>query len=99
MKTGARSAPAREEEAFRGSSRSGWELNPRHAPLEGPARIEAATDPGRLAADLASSLGCRRGREVRAGAASSGCSHTRRQCHFPLQATQGAKERSELELM
>ena len=92
MKTGARAAPAREEEAFRGSSRSGWELNPRHTPLEGPTRIEAATDPGRLAANLASTLECLRGQEVRAGAPSSGCSHARRQCHFPLQATQGAKD-------
>lgn len=73
-KIGARAAPAREEDAFRGSSRSGWELNPRDTPLGGPARAEAATDPGRLAANSASTLECRRGQVVRAGAPRSGCS-------------------------
>lgn len=73
-KSGARKAPAKEENAFGGSSWSGGELNPRDTPLGGPARTEAATDPGRLAANSASTLECRRGQVVRAGAPCSGCS-------------------------
>lgn len=73
-KSGARKAPAKEENAFGGLSWSGGELNPRDTPLGGPARTEAATDPGRLAANSASTLECRRGQVVRAGAPCSGCS-------------------------
>lgn len=73
-KSGARKAPAKEENVFGGLSWSGGELNPRDTPLGGPARTEAATDPGRLAANSASTLECRRGQVVRAGAPCSGCS-------------------------
>lgn len=72
-KSGARKAPAKEENAFGGLSWSGGELNPRDTPLGGLARTEAATDPGRLAANSASTLECRRGQVVRAGAPCSGC--------------------------
>lgn len=105
-KSGALEAPAREEASFRGSSRSSWELNPRDTPLGGPARTEAATDPGRLDANSASALECRRGQVVRAGAPRSGCSGGRRAgaAHAviaitPFRQLRVLKIRSKLEFM